>query len=301
MTLVLNHIKHKDLDFAKWDQTIIASELPTVFAYSYFLNATSPGWDALVINDYETVFPLTWKRKFGFLYLPQPFFTGQLGAFGTLNLARESLFYNYILKNYKLVEIELNASNQLESKYNTPKNTFVIEYNKGYAFNQNTRRNIAKAQATGFKVEEVSANEIISLSEKVVDPFLLTELKLPAKEVLHFRDLLANCIENASIHTFKACDSENCVKAIGHFVFNSKYVVFLKGTNIDKSDNSGSMHLLICHAIRFFEKKCDCFDFGGGSLHEGLAGFYKGLGGVQRDYHLLRVNNLPRLLKFFKK
>ncbi len=297
----LKHIKHRDINFIKWDKAILASEIPTVFAQSYFLNATSPGWDALVINDYETVFPLTWKRKWGYSYLPQPYFTGQLGAFGKVNMESETLFYKYIIKKYRLIEIELNASNHLESKYNQPKNTFVIDYKNGFSFNQNTKRNTAKAIASDMTVKEVVPQEIVALSEKVLNPFLAGDLKLPDKEIARFRNLLHNCISAGSIHTFKTVDKENTVKAIGHFVYNSKYVVFLKGTNVDKAENSGSMHLLISCAIEFFEKKCDCFDFGGGSLNEGLAGFYKGLGGLQRDYHFLRINNLPWILKVLKK
>jgi len=296
----LTYIKHKDLDFQKWNATVLRSELPTVFANSYFLNATSPGWDALVINDYESIFPLTWKKKFGMLYLPQPYFTGQLGAFGKITPEYEREFHAYISEKFRLIEIELNAFNHFESKHNHPKNTFVIDYAKGFTFNQNTKRNIAKAQSAGLKVEQVLPADIIDLSEKILNPFLLNDLKLPEQEVSRLRVLLKNCSDNSSLLTFKTVDQNNDVKAIGHFVFNSRYVVFLKGTNTDKLENSGSMHVLISHAITYFRDKCECFDFGGGSLHEGLAGFYKGLGGTQRDYHLLRINNLPILLKFFK-
>jgi hypothetical protein len=296
----LKYIKHADLDFKKWDATVLNSELPTVFAHSYFLNATSPGWDALIINDYESIFPLTWKKKFGMLYLPQPYFTGQLGAFGKISPEREKEFHAYIAKKYRLIEIELNASNHFESKYNQPKNTFVVEYAKGYTFNQNTKRNITKAQSSGLKVEQVPEAEILGLSEKILDPFLIKDLGLPELEVRRVGVLLKNCIDKKALLTFKTVNQNGEAKAIGHFVFNPRYVVFLKGTNTDKEANSGSMHILIAHAIDYFKDKCECFDFGGGSLHEGLAGFYKGLGGTQRDYHLLRINNLPTLLKFFK-
>jgi len=290
--LALEHIKHGDVNFSKWNDAVLRSEVPTVFAQSYFLNATSPGWDGLIINDYESIFPLTWKRKFGILYLPQPYFTGQLGAFGTID---------HIRAKYKLIEIELNAANHLSSSFTSPKNTFVIEYGKGFSFNQNTKRNIAKALTAGLHVEQALPEEIIPLSENFLNPFLLKELKLPDLEVSRFRNLLLNCIGSGSLYTFKTLNAENTVKALGHFVYNSRYVVFLKGTNTDKLENSGSMHLLVSHAIEFFKDKCECFDFGGGSLNEGLAGFYKGLGGLQRDYHFLRINNLPRLLKVFKK
>ena len=297
--LALQYIKHKDIDFKKWDNTILNSKIPTVFAHSYFLNTMSPNWNALVINDYETVFPLTWKRKFGILYLPQPHFTSQLGAFGLIDDEREQLFHEYILKHFKLIEIELNAANHIQTDYIQNKNTFAIEYAKGFNFNQNTKRNIAKAKENGLKVEEISANEIISLSEKILNPFLLQQINLPKLEVNRFGDLLKNCIREKSLYSLKILNEKKEVKAIGHFVYNNRYALFLKGTNIDKEENSGSMHLLISHAIDFFEDKVERFDFGGGSLTKGLADFYKGLGGEQHDYHFMRVNNLPKVLKVF--
>lgn len=134
----IQHIKHNDIDFAKWDQTILASSFPLVFAQSFYLNATFPGWDALVIGDYESVFPLTQKVKFGISYLHQPSFTPQLGVYGKVNETIERLFYDYITSNYKLIEIELNASNTLQTKEHFPKTTYIINYKEGYKQNQNT-------------------------------------------------------------------------------------------------------------------------------------------------------------------
>ena len=96
----VKHIAHKDIDFKKWDATILSSAIPFVFAQSFYLNATCPNWDALVINNYESVFPIPQKVKFGFKYLPQPPFTSQLGAYGKLNLDIEQQFYDYIISHY---------------------------------------------------------------------------------------------------------------------------------------------------------------------------------------------------------
>lgn len=65
-------LSHKEIDFEKWDKTILSSDLPLVFAQSFYLTATCPNWEALIMGDYESVFPLPVKSKFGFRYLPQP-------------------------------------------------------------------------------------------------------------------------------------------------------------------------------------------------------------------------------------
>ncbi len=295
----LKYIKHHHIDFEKWDNTILLSEIPFVFAQSFYLNATCPHWDALVIGDYESVFPITYKSKFGYRYLPQPSFTSQLGAYGKINLEVEKLFYEYIIQHFSLIDLEFNAFNQLKTNHFLPKNTFTISYSKGYSFNQNTKRNIAKAKDAGLHIVAVNERDILKLSQTYLNSFLRNDLHLTSLTVNLMDDLLLNALKTKSLYTFQVLDSKNTIKALAHFISNGKHALYLKGTQLDK--NSGSMHLLLSQAIEFFSDKSDLFDFGGGSNSQGLASFYAGLGGEKLEYGFLRVNKLPRLINFLKK
>ncbi len=297
--MTITRIHHQDIDFKKWDQTILNSETPFVFAQSFYLNATCPKWDALIIGDYESVFPLTYKTKFGYSYLPQPPFTSQLGVFGKVNLEVEQLFYEYITKHFTLIDLELNVSNKISSEFISPKNTYILNYKNEYKFNQNTKRNINKAIENGFIVERVGDNDVVTLSQKYLNPFLEREVKLNKATVSLLDDLLKNSIDSKTLYTFKVLDKDQMIKALGHFISNGKHALYLKGTNFDKADNSGSMHLLMKYAIEFFADKATFFDFGGGSK-QGLANFYMGFGGQVSTYSFLQVNRLPRLIKFIK-
>lgn len=297
----MRHISHEEIDFKKWDRTILNSRNPLVFAQSFYLNATSPGWEALIIDDYKSVFPLTIKKKFGINYLPQPYFTSQLGMFGEFNESEKQQCIDYISKKFKLIEIELNHNCIFENPNTQAKCTFVINYNKAYSFNENTKRNISRAMQNGFKVAEVSSNEAIALSEQYLLPFLKNDLHLNNDALTIFISLLKNSLAENKLTTFKVTNANEQLMALGTFISNGKHSIFLKGTNFDKKENTGSMHLLVSHAIKYFEDKSEVFDFAGGSLTKGLAGFYKGLGGDQLDYVFLRINNLPWYIKLFKK
>lgn len=295
----IRRIKHKNIDFIKWDKTVLSSQIPVVFAQTFYLNATCPNWDALVIGDYESIFPLTYKNKFGLTYLPQPPFTSQLGVYGKVNLEIEQLFFDYIIKHFQLIDLELNSTNNIQSTYITPKNTYTINYKLGYNFNQNSKRNIAKAIEHGFVVEAVNENDILMLSQKWINPFLSKEVGLSLSTISLLDDLLINAKKEHALFTFKVMDGQNTIKALAHFISNGRYALYLKGTNFDKSDNSGSMHLLMKHAIEFFSDKATIFDFGGGSK-QGLANFYMGFGGQVTTYSFLQVNRLPWLIKILK-
>lgn len=296
----IKHIKHQEIDLKKWDQVILSSQFPLVFAQSFYLNATCPDWEALILGDYEAVFPLTQKVKFGIQYLHQPSFTPQLGLFGMFTIEDEQAVLKYITKHYKLIEIELNASNQLEMLHHSPKATYIIDYKSSFKQNQNTKRNIAKALENQLKFEIIPEAEILSLSKTYLNPFLSKKLNLSDYSISLFDQLLESSLKHKALYSFRVVSSDGQLKAIAHFISNGKHTVYLKGTNFDKSENSGSMHLLTSSAIQFFEGKTDFFDFGGGSK-ETLANFYKGFGGTELKYKALNINRLPLIIKLLKK
>ena len=292
----LKHIKHHDINFEKWDKTILSSQYPLVFAQSFYLNATCPQWDALIIGDYESVFPLTYNVKFGISYLHQPPFTPQLGVYGIVTPEIEKLFFDHIKLNFKLIEIELNAANTLHTSFHKAKTTFIIDYKLGYKFNQNTKRNISKAIDHKLSFVQIPENDILNLSKIYLNPFLHKGLHLSKKSIYLFNQLVSSAINNKNLYSFKVVDENNKVQAIAHFISNGKHTVYLKGINFDKEVSLGSMHLLNSSAIQFFETKCDFFDFGGGSK-ESLANFYKGFGALPLLYNALILNKLPWFIK----
>jgi hypothetical protein len=78
---MINYIKHKDVDTEKWDRCIEQSVNGIIYAFSWYLDIVCDEWDALVDDDYESVFPLVKRKKFGINYIYPPFFTQQLGLF----------------------------------------------------------------------------------------------------------------------------------------------------------------------------------------------------------------------------
>ena len=295
----LRHLKHKDIDFVRWDKTINNSAFPSIFANSFFLNASSPGWEALVFGEYETVFPLTVKSKYTYKYLPQPLFAGQLGIFGKIDLEKEQIIYGYLLSHFKLIEIELNALHKLKAEGIGEKKTFVVDYTKKRVCNQNTKRNIKQAMALGLRVEQVSKKETLALSKNTLYPFLKNNLHISNSGLKTFTSIVESALKQDKLLTLKIVNKEHNVVGIGHFIYNENYALYLKGTNTDKKDNSGSMHLLLDFALEYFKQEGRLFDFGGGS-RAGIAGFFKGLGGVELNYSTLKINKLPLLVKLLK-
>ncbi len=293
-------IPHSQLDQKKWDKVIAQCEFPLVFANSFYLNATSPGWDALVLGNYKAVMPLTWSKKLNIKYFHQPPFTSQLGIFGEVSKKEIEAIEELLKKNFKLIEIEQNAHLKF-SRHVKDKVTFVIDYKNGVKYNENTKRNIAKAKKAGIEVKDIkNLSEALKLASSKLIPWLKTKHKTSPKQARLLLKLVENAHQNGSLKTLVSLDGQGRQLALGYFIFNQFHCVFLKGFTFSKKDNTGSMHALLDHAIRHFEGNANMFDFGGGSA-PGIATFYKGLGGKELKYQEYKLNNLPWPLKMIKK
>ena len=110
----IQHLQHKHIDFKKWDDTILSSANHLGYAYSWYLNIVSPGWEALVTDDYEFVMPLPVKRKYKIPYLVQPVLTQQLGIFSKEEINDEVI--QLFIKNIPYYSYELNMN---ERNFNT--------------------------------------------------------------------------------------------------------------------------------------------------------------------------------------
>ena len=131
----VEYITYRKIDKQKWDACINRSQNRLIYAKSFYLDAMAQNWDALVLNNYEAVMPLTWKRKWGIAYLYQPAFVQQGGIFFSEPLSEEILntFIEKAFSYFKFAEITLNYLN--DSKIITKadislRNNFLLRLHK---------------------------------------------------------------------------------------------------------------------------------------------------------------------------
>jgi hypothetical protein len=125
----IRYLQRREIDPVKWDACIAAAPNGLIYARSFYLDAMTAGqWDALVLDDYRVVMPLTWNRKFGFYYLYQPFCTPCLGIFGNGSQQTGSSpsstdpasFLQAIPRKFRFWDIDLNEANLLSSTFSLP-------------------------------------------------------------------------------------------------------------------------------------------------------------------------------------
>ncbi len=293
------YLTHKQIDKTKWDRCIHDSVNSLVYGFSWYLDLVSPGWDALIEDDYRSVFPLTHKRQAGISYLAQPFFTQQLGVFTTNLLSQELVtrFLDAIPARFKLVEIHLNGFNKVDPKQfevSSRKNhelELIYPYNEiSGRYSQNTRRNLKKAvEAKVLVSRKVSADELISLFRK---NYGKQEGKLNYRNYISIEKIIEHCIKQASGILIGAGNREGELDAGAFFLKDRTRFILLLAASDYNTRNNGAMFLLLDTFIREHASQPVMLDFEGGN-DPNLGRFYKSFGARETTYPFVRISRIP--------
>ena len=300
-------LKHNEINKRRWDDCINKSFNGNVYALSWYLDIVHPNWNALIENDYERVMPLTNSKKFGLSYMFQPFFVQQLGVFSTSQLSQDDVdnFINAIPQQYLLTQYRLNSYNKVDynsdiiAKHRNVELDLIYDYQYLYNnYNNNTKRNLAKAEAAGLSINNNINPEII------INLFRNNR----GKDVKHWKDkeynrlleLINIAISQECCFTIGINDLDNNTIAGAVFMHSHDRIIFLFSGSDETHKEKHALTMLLDNVIREFSETQYTLDFEG-SDNDGLARFYKGFGGAEVFYPEVKYNNLKGILKFIYK
>ena len=102
----IRFLKREELDILKYDKLIDGHQSVSIYCYSWYLDAVSDNWGALVKGDYKVVFPVVYTVKLGQKIMYQPFFTREVSLFPESD--ELTLFLNEIPKSFKKIDFGYN-------------------------------------------------------------------------------------------------------------------------------------------------------------------------------------------------
>jgi hypothetical protein len=301
----ITYLQHSEIDKAKWDHCVSNAGNELIYAYAYYLDRIAKHWDALVLNDYEAVMPLTWNKKYGIYYLYQPAFTASLGIFGKKVDEKLTLdFIEAIPKKFKLAEIALNHGNSLihSQSISTTRNNYILPLNKDYttmfsSYRENTRRNIKKAQQLNCIVKKnIALAEIINLSK----PAMQRMTNVKEEDYTNFETLYHFLYKKKQAVTYGVYTAGNELVSSCVYFFSNKRAYYILVGNHPNGKTSGASHYLIDRFIHDHADQDLILDFEGSDIRN-LAFFYSSFGATLETYPFLRINRLPFWLKWMKR
>ncbi|MFL5765642.1 MAG: GNAT family N-acetyltransferase [Bacteroidia bacterium] len=300
---MIRFVNRKNINIQKWDALVSGSSNTSIFGYSWYLDAVCENWGALIMDEYEAVFPLVFRSRYNISYVYQPFFTRYFGVFAKGKVTAKTMkeFLEEIPAKFRFVDICIPAVIDVPGFTAKEKKFQELDMAAKHAelskaYSDNAKRNIKKALKAGLKIRPDIA------PEKVVNLFRSTkggELEIfKPEDYKRLIRLMNACNASKKGQSIAVYDGEKLCAA-GFFMFSNGRFTFLKSGVTEEGKAKGAMHLLFDYFILQNSGRKYILDFGGSSV-DGVARFYRNFGAKDCVYLQLQKNNLPRLVKWVK-
>lgn len=304
----LQYLTYDKIDKRKWDDCINTSINKLIYAESVFLDNLSLHWDAIVMNDYEAVMPLTWKRKYGIKYLYQPPFFQQGGVFSKQKLTAEIIntFIDKASEHFRFAEITLNYMNKNLSL------NHKLQIRNNYIFSIGNKYEKTFQDYEPYIRQRLKRLEKFKLNYEVCDDY--------QEAIRHYKKNYSEKLTNIKLADFKNFETLCSLYAIkGKVLVRKVYncdkkillacVLLLKDENriynlastiFPEGKKKLANYFLFDSLIREFTGSKLILDFEGSDI-AGIAFFYKKFATENQPYPFIKWNKLPAPLKLLKR
>lgn len=302
--VTIQYIARKDINTTLWDNCIHHSTNGLIYATHEYLDTICMDWDALVMDDYDFVMPLVWRKKLGIHYLYYPPFCASLGVFGNhLTPSVIGKFLSAIPRKFRYWDFPLNFGNliDLEKFPFTIRSNYILDLCAGYAaisanYRENLRRNIRKSATLGFSVSiDFPVQEVVALAS------LYTPKAVFAPEIYtRFKEIYSILASRGKAKTYGIRNEKGTLLASGAFLFDDKRAYYMLAGNHPDGKTVGASHAMLDAFIKDHAGQQLILDFEGSDIRN-LAYFYSGFGASVENYPVVQINRLPAAVRWVKK
>jgi len=301
---VIIYHKNNEIDREQWDNCIKNSPCSKPYAYSWYLDIMSPGWQALVDDDYDSVFPLTGSSRFGIQYIATPVFLQQLGTFSPDKPAEKVImeFLDFLPASFKLIDLCIKEKIDIPGYRTTEKVNYVLDLSKPYEsiygnFSRSCKRNIESSSRKNPElVSDIKPDELIDL-------FIQNKGKdlngIKPRDYQHLKNLMNFCVINKKGRLIGVREGRKRL-IFGIFLVESpgsKTLLFT--VNTPKSRERKIGYFVINELIRSHSSTRVSLDFAGSSIPS-IASFMESFGSTPEQYYRIYRNRLFWPLRLLK-
>jgi hypothetical protein len=296
--------KNNEIDREQWDNCIKNIPGAKPYAYSWYLDIMAPGWQALVDDDYDSVFPVPGFSRLGIQYIATPVFLQQLGAFAPDKPATGALseFLEYMPDFYRFIDLCVGQKTDAGLYSVSERVNYELELSKPYDtlaanFSEHCRRNIASsAKKSPELVYNIKPDELISLFSENKGKEING---IKDRDYQRLRDLINFCLINKKGKIIGVRDGRK--KAIfGIFLLEisgRKTILFVANTKQSRERRIG--YYVVNELIKSNASTRTILDFAGSSV-QSVASFYESFGSEKVPYYRIYRNRLMWPLSLFK-
>jgi hypothetical protein len=288
--------KNNEIDRDQWNNCIRNTPGAKPYAYSWYLDIMAPGWQALVDDDYDSVFPIPGFSRFGIQYIATPVFLQQLGAFSPDNHSAKAVneFLNYMPDFYKFIDLCIGQKIDINGYKTSEKVNFELDLSRSYEtisgnFTDHCRRNIHSASRNAPElVSEITPDEIINLFIENKGK----EIKgIKERDYQRLKSLIHFCRINKKgrIIGVKGARKKLIFALFLVEIHGRTTILFVANTPQSRDKRIG--YYVVNELIKNYSSTKTILDFAGSSVPS-VASFYESFGSVKVSFYRLYRNSL---------
>ncbi|MEX0980971.1 MAG: GNAT family N-acetyltransferase [Bacteroidales bacterium] len=296
---MIRFLRRRQINDERWNGVVASSRFETIYPYTWYLDACSDNWAGYVMNDFECVMPVAFRRKIGLKYTYQPVYCQQLGVYSEHRVDTEvsRMFLHELRRNFKMGDYALNEGNILgdEKGFEVSDNTNYIlslaapydEIHKNYT--ENCRRNVKRAHRSGIEfTDQVSIDEVIALKQ------MSGQSRLGDEHYAYAKSLFSRLATRDKIRIYGARYGDHLVAA-AIFAFSNDRAIFLLSASSEHGKEWRAMFLVVDRFIEMHAEKLGKLDFEGSNIVS-IARFFRGFGAKPEIYQRLRFQGAANVI-----
>ncbi len=282
---MIYHLKRNQLNVAKYDACIELAQNSRIYAFSWYLDIVADNWDVLVLNDYEAVMPLPWRKKYFIKYVYPPAWTQQLGVFSNLKIEADLVeqFINSIPWKFKKITIQFNSENDLSFIKSEKRVNYILPLNKPYeeiykGFNNNRKRILKKKVENYITTNDFCVDEFVLIAKKYY-----SFLNYSNEDYITLKKLLVYLLKKDQVIKYGISNAKEGLIGGVVFIKSKCRITYLCSIMTPFAKKQNSSTEIINLLIKEFSNSNQIIDFEG-SMNMGISSFFKSFGAILEVY-----------------
>ncbi|HNP23576.1 MAG TPA: GNAT family N-acetyltransferase [Panacibacter sp.] len=293
-------ISSSSINREKWNNCIRNSSNPIIYAYSYYLDHIAENWHGVIVNDYEAVLPIPWKRKFGIRYCYHIPFVQQLGIFSTTNLEVQDDLLKNLFRFVRYGDYIFNHGNSW-IKNMASHNNYILNLSPGYGqisalYKKDLSQNLKKASREDIIYTQESIENAIQLYKELYSE---RTAHVVDGDYNNFLSLCNTLAPTGNAFARKIVNIENDTLAVVLLLKDEHRLYNIMNSTTEAGRKTEANHLLFDRVFNEFAGSNMLFDFEGSDI-PGIKNFYEKFGAQSQPYYSIHFNRLPFPLRLLK-
>ena len=282
-------IARKDIDNVKWDQLVSETKNADFYSYTWYLDAVSENWCAIIDDEYTKGIALPFTIRLGVENLYTPVFLTYVEVLG--NDVDTDELKSLILEKFSNIFLS-TKQNIFGDKCEEYVYQRIVNF-ETYKIGSQAKRMLKKAEKNNLEaMTSDNFDAILSVvNSELTDKFIgITKQSLKVLKTLVEASDKAGLLVNYEINDLGGII---CLE-------DEQKVFYLKGAVVEDVKKNGGMYLALNSAIDNAREKGKSFDFGGSRV-PGVMKFNYNLGGEDVIYYSYKIDNYPIWYRMLRK